>query len=105
MTVPQALVQFSDANTASSAKSALEGRSIPRSAFFVILKNHIFVIFLKTPQMYSILDGQHDLVLFVVLPVGVCRYLLPDHVGPCHLRISFSAHNDLNVKFQSHRSR
>lgn len=34
-----------------------------------------------------------------------CRYLLPDHVGPCHLRISFSAHNDLNVKFQSHRSR
>eukprot|EP00246_Nothoceros_aenigmaticus_P001405 TRINITY_DN1191_c0_g1_i3.p1 TRINITY_DN1191_c0_g1~~TRINITY_DN1191_c0_g1_i3.p1 ORF type:complete len:534 (+),score=78.12 TRINITY_DN1191_c0_g1_i3:175-1776(+) len=58
----QALVQFSDANTASSAKSALEGRSIP-------------------------------------------RYLLPDHVGPCHLRISFSAHNDLNVKFQSHRSR
>ncbi|XP_024399157.1 polypyrimidine tract-binding protein homolog 1 isoform X1 [Physcomitrium patens] len=57
-----ALVQFSDANTASAAKSALEGRSIP-------------------------------------------RYLLPDHVGPCHLRISFSAHNDLNVKFQSHRSR
>jgi hypothetical protein len=33
------------------------------------------------------------------------RYLLPDHVGTCHLRISFSAHNDLNVKFQSHRSR
>lgn len=26
----QALVQFSDANTASAAKSALEGRSIPR---------------------------------------------------------------------------
>ncbi|KAG6548753.1 hypothetical protein Mapa_009763 [Marchantia paleacea] len=58
----QALVQYSDSNTAASAKSALEGRSIP-------------------------------------------RYLLPDHVGPCHLRISFSAHNDLNVKFQSHRSR
>ncbi|KAL3679216.1 hypothetical protein R1sor_022172 [Riccia sorocarpa] len=58
----QALVQYSDSNTAASAKSALEGRSIP-------------------------------------------RYLLPEHVGPCHLRISFSAHNDLNVKFQSHRSR
>ncbi|KAH9549551.1 hypothetical protein CY35_10G025900 [Sphagnum magellanicum] len=58
----QALVQFSDANTASAARSALDGRSIP-------------------------------------------RYLLPDHVGTCHLRISFSAHNDLNVKFQSHRSR
>lgn len=58
----QALVQFSDADTASAARSALDGRSIP-------------------------------------------RYLLADHVGPCHLRISFSAHTDLNVKFQSHRSR
>ncbi|CAM6039755.1 unnamed protein product [Sphagnum compactum] len=58
----QALVQFSDANTASAARSALDGRSIP-------------------------------------------RYLLPDHAGTCHLRITFSAHNDLNVKFQSHRSR
>eukprot|EP00252_Welwitschia_mirabilis_P019516 TRINITY_DN4531_c0_g3_i6.p1 TRINITY_DN4531_c0_g3~~TRINITY_DN4531_c0_g3_i6.p1 ORF type:complete len:313 (+),score=52.79 TRINITY_DN4531_c0_g3_i6:394-1332(+) len=58
----QALVQFSDIQTATSAKEALDGRSIP-------------------------------------------RYLLPDHVGPCHLRITFSAHMDLNVKFQSHRSR
>lgn len=58
----QALVQFSDPNTATSAKNALDGRSIP-------------------------------------------RYLLPEHVGLCSLRITFSAHNDLNVKFQSHRSR
>eukprot|EP00850_Spirogloea_muscicola_P024476 SM000895S23664 [mRNA] locus=s895:585:2188:+ [translate_table: standard] len=58
----QALVQFGDPDTASAARSALDGRSIP-------------------------------------------RYLLPEHVGSCSLRISFSAHNDLNVKFQSHRSR
>ncbi|MQM07551.1 hypothetical protein Taro_040392 [Colocasia esculenta] len=58
----QALIQFSDAETASSARNALDGRSIP-------------------------------------------RYLLPEHVGTCHLRISFSAHTDLNIKFQSHRSR
>ncbi|XP_010257877.1 PREDICTED: polypyrimidine tract-binding protein homolog 1-like isoform X2 [Nelumbo nucifera] len=58
----QALIQFSDAETASSARNALDGRSIP-------------------------------------------RYLLPEHVGSCHLRISFSAHTDLNIKFQSHRSR
>lgn len=58
----QALVQFSDSNTAAAAKTALDGRSIP-------------------------------------------RYLLPEHVVTCHLRISFSAHVDLNVKFQSHRSR
>lgn len=57
----QALVQFSDTETASSAKNALDGRSIP-------------------------------------------RYLVPD-VGPCSLRITFSAHTDLSVKFQSHRSR
>ncbi|XP_059448160.1 polypyrimidine tract-binding protein homolog 2 isoform X2 [Corylus avellana] len=58
----QALVQFSDTETASSAKNALDGRSIP-------------------------------------------RYLLPEHVGPCALRITYSAHTDLSVKFQSHRSR
>ncbi|KAJ4835400.1 hypothetical protein Tsubulata_010565 [Turnera subulata] len=58
----QALIQFSDAETASAARNALDGRSIP-------------------------------------------RYLLPEHVGSCHLRISYSAHTDLNIKFQSHRSR
>ncbi|KAE9603991.1 putative RNA recognition motif domain-containing protein [Lupinus albus] len=58
----QALVQFSDAETATSAKDALDGRSIP-------------------------------------------RYLLPEHVGPCTLKITYSGHSDLSVKFQSHRSR
>ncbi|XP_031254039.1 polypyrimidine tract-binding protein homolog 1 isoform X3 [Pistacia vera] len=58
----QALIQFTDAETASAARNALDGRSIP-------------------------------------------RYLLPEHVGSCHLRISYSAHTDLNIKFQSHRSR
>ncbi|XP_004491824.1 polypyrimidine tract-binding protein homolog 1-like isoform X2 [Cicer arietinum] len=58
----QALIQFTDAETASSAREALDGRSIP-------------------------------------------RYLLPDHVGSCNLRISYSAHRDLNIKFQSNRSR
>lgn len=32
-------------------------------------------------------------------------YLLPEHMGPCTLRITYSAHTDLSVKFQSHRSR
>ncbi|XP_027187987.1 polypyrimidine tract-binding protein homolog 1-like isoform X3 [Cicer arietinum] len=58
----QALIQFTDAETASSARNALDGRSIP-------------------------------------------RYLLPEHVGSCNLRISYSAHRDLNIKFQSNRSR
>ncbi|XP_010693257.1 polypyrimidine tract-binding protein homolog 1 isoform X2 [Beta vulgaris subsp. vulgaris] len=58
----QALIQFSDVDTASAAKNALDGRSIP-------------------------------------------RYLLPEHVSSCNLRISYSAHTDLNIKFQSHRSR
>ncbi|KAA8540014.1 hypothetical protein F0562_026706 [Nyssa sinensis] len=57
----QALVQFSDSETASSAKDSLDGRSIP-------------------------------------------RYLIPD-LGPCTLKITYSAHTDLTVKFQSHRSR
>uniref|UniRef100_A0A7N0SYX9 RRM domain-containing protein n=1 Tax=Kalanchoe fedtschenkoi TaxID=63787 RepID=A0A7N0SYX9_KALFE len=58
----QALIQFTDAETASNAKNALDGRSIP-------------------------------------------RYLLPEHLSSCLLRISYSAHTDLNIKFQSHRSR
>ncbi|GMI71606.1 hypothetical protein HRI_000829900 [Hibiscus trionum] len=58
----QALVQFSDAETATSAKNALDGRSIP-------------------------------------------RYLLSENIAPCSLKITYSAHTDLSVKFQSHRSR
>ncbi|KAK3147092.1 hypothetical protein QOZ80_3BG0277960 [Eleusine coracana subsp. coracana] len=58
----QALIQYTDAPTASAAKEALDGRSIP-------------------------------------------SYLLPEHVTHCCLRISFSAHKDLNIKFQSNRSR
>ncbi|XP_072953121.1 polypyrimidine tract-binding protein homolog 1-like isoform X2 [Typha angustifolia] len=58
----QALIQYTDAETASNARNALDGRSIP-------------------------------------------KYLLPEHVASCHLRITFSAHRDLNIKFQSHRSR
>ncbi|KAI8006867.1 hypothetical protein LOK49_LG07G00258 [Camellia lanceoleosa] len=57
----QALVQFSDSETASSAKDALDGRSIP-------------------------------------------SYLIPE-LGLCTLKITYSAHTDLTVKFQSHRSR
>ncbi|KAK6913281.1 RNA recognition motif domain [Dillenia turbinata] len=36
---------------------------------------------------------------------ALIQYLLPGHVSSCHLRISYSAHTDLNIKFQSHRSR
>ncbi|XP_062215477.1 polypyrimidine tract-binding protein homolog 1-like isoform X2 [Phragmites australis] len=58
----QALIQYTDEVTASAAREALDGRSIP-------------------------------------------SYLLPEHVTSCCLRISFSAHKDLNIKFQSNRSR
>ncbi|GJN18363.1 hypothetical protein PR202_gb05516 [Eleusine coracana subsp. coracana] len=57
-----ALIQFSDAETATSAKDALDGRCIP-------------------------------------------SYLLPELDGACTLRISYSAHSVLNVKYQSRRSR
>lgn len=58
----QALIQFTDSETAQSARDALDGRSIP-------------------------------------------KYLLPPHITSCYLRITYSAHTDLNIKFQSHRSR
>lgn len=40
----QALVQFSDANTASAAKSALEGRSIPRYDNSLVVRRPQFLI-------------------------------------------------------------
>jgi hypothetical protein len=43
-----------------------------------------------------------DLVTSLVLCFS---YLLPEHLGPCTLRITYSGHTDLSVKFQSHRSR
>ncbi|PWZ55201.1 putative copper-transporting ATPase HMA5 [Zea mays] len=52
----QALIQYTDAATASAARESLDGRSIP-------------------------------------------SYLLPEHVTSCCLRISFSTHKDLNIKF------
>ncbi|KAJ3704114.1 hypothetical protein LUZ61_007819 [Rhynchospora tenuis] len=58
----QALIQFTDTETATSARDALDGRSIP-------------------------------------------SYLIEEHVGPVNLKITYSAHTDLTVKFQSHRSR
>ncbi|KAE8718254.1 Polypyrimidine tract-binding protein-like protein 1 [Hibiscus syriacus] len=86
----QALIQFTDAETASSARNALDGRSIPRHAllpciFFLLPHQHIhFLIFLASSNSLHI-DYKY-------------------HVT-CHLRISYSAHTDLNIKFQSHRSR
>ncbi|GKE84722.1 polypyrimidine tract-binding protein homolog 1 isoform X2, partial [Tanacetum coccineum] len=70
----QALIQFTDAETALSAREALDGRSIPRHVSTLIVLSFYF-------------------------------YLLPGHVGSCSLRITYSAHTDLNIKFQSHRSR
>ncbi|XP_020205519.1 polypyrimidine tract-binding protein homolog 1 isoform X1 [Cajanus cajan] len=36
---------------------------------------------------------------------SIPRHYLPDHVGNIDLRISYSAHQDLNIKFQSDRTR
>ncbi|KAK7365065.1 hypothetical protein VNO80_13843 [Phaseolus coccineus] len=58
----QALIQYADIESASSAKEALDGKNIPRS-------------------------------------------LLPDHISDCNFRITYSGHRDLNIKFQSNRSR
>ncbi|XP_047162773.1 polypyrimidine tract-binding protein homolog 1-like [Vigna umbellata] len=58
----QALIQFADIESASSAKEALDGKKIPRS-------------------------------------------LLPDRISDGNFRIAYSGHRDLNIKFQSNRSR
>lgn len=50
-------------------------------------------------------EWQYFLLQFHETLIVTYRYLLPEHVNACHLRISFSAHTDLNIKFQSHRSR
>ncbi|XP_022641962.1 polypyrimidine tract-binding protein homolog 1-like [Vigna radiata var. radiata] len=58
----QALIQFADIESASTAKEALDGKKIPRS-------------------------------------------LLPDRISDCNFHIAYSGHRDLNIKFQSNRSR
>ena len=45
-------------------------------------------------QVRAALDGRH-----------IPKNLLNDTPNPPQLKISFSQHTDLNVKFQSHRSR
>lgn len=45
-------------------------------------------------QVRMALDGRH-----------IPRHLLSDTPNPPMLKISYSQHQDLNVKFQSHRSR
>ncbi|XP_042505664.1 polypyrimidine tract-binding protein homolog 2-like [Macadamia integrifolia] len=58
-------------------------------------------------ESYSrVLEGlAFNIVTWIEGVLSADNYLLPDHVGPCTFRINFSAHTDLNVKFQSHRSR
>ncbi|KAJ1419657.1 RNA-binding domain superfamily [Sesbania bispinosa] len=67
---------------------------------------HKIATFEKTAgfQVSEILSIQfHQCVLNLDSLITI--YLLPDHVGSCNLRISYSAHRDLNIKFQSNRSR
>lgn len=90
----QALVQFSDVETASVARTSLDGRSIPRHAQFLYACLRATVFYSSIDHFFSFF---HTLKNF--------RYLLPDHVVSCNLRMSYSAHTDLNIKFQSHRSR
>ena len=45
-------------------------------------------------QVRQALDGRH-----------IPKHVLHDHPNPPMLKLSFSQHTDLNVKFQSHRSR
>lgn len=99
----QALIQFTDADTASSARNALDGRSIPRHALLLRTSTISYCACFDCNQcrlsrniIWNLLILCHDVSI---------RYLLPEHVGSCHLRISYSAHTDLNIKFQSHRSR
>ncbi|KAE9466572.1 hypothetical protein C3L33_01511, partial [Rhododendron williamsianum] len=61
----QALIQFSDVETASAARESLDGRSIPRQS---------------------------------LSPFYLWKYLLPDNISSCNLRISYSAHRDLSIK-------
>ncbi|WVZ15389.1 hypothetical protein V8G54_012955 [Vigna mungo] len=69
----QALIQFADIESASSAKEALDGEKIPR----------------------------HAELLHFVFNLS----LLPDRISDCNFRIAYSGHRDLNIKFQSNRSR
>lgn len=73
-----------------------------------------FEFFLHIPLLHWLSHGQYTflfqklysfmMIYLIFFSLGL-RYLLPEHVGPCTLRITYSGHTDLSVKFQSHRSR
>ncbi|CAH1440467.1 unnamed protein product [Lactuca virosa] len=76
-------------------QQAKEQRSVtPETQIRCVAKNLVFFCLKKSPLMFKLM----------FLPLWICRYLIPE-LGPCSLMITYSAHKDLSVKFQSHRSR
>jgi hypothetical protein len=59
---------------------------------------------LNVPNMVYETQGKENIELILCFS-WYHKYLLLDHVDTCHLHISFSAHNDLNVKFHNHHSK
>ncbi|KAL3624022.1 hypothetical protein CASFOL_032838 [Castilleja foliolosa] len=89
----QALIQYSDVQTASTARDSLDARSIPRH--FMALGAMADMAAAMAMALWRIMAAM----------AVISAYLLPSHVNECYLRISYSAHTDLTIKFQSHRSR
>ncbi|KAI7743795.1 hypothetical protein M8C21_004116 [Ambrosia artemisiifolia] len=76
----------------------------PLKVLGVTMNAVLFVFF--NPNLlliHKLLLPQRKLLMERVFP-GSCSYLIPE-LGPCSLQITYSAHTDLSVKFQSHYSR
>ncbi|KAK4384872.1 Polypyrimidine tract-binding protein2 [Sesamum angolense] len=117
----QALVQFSDSETASAAKDALDGRSIPRDYTNPLLpvapsaidaSGQVFSAFgpvLKI-AMFDKNGGLQALIQYPDVPTAVvAKEALEGHCiydgGYCKLHISYSRHTDLSIKVNNDRSR
>ena len=108
----QALVQFSDADTAASARSALNGRSIPRWLRISSIIYQVKCVFATVAINLEFEDAAMEMKSFLTLIsdwhflcsiLGIYIFASITCIS-CHMRISFSAHTNLNVTFQSHPS-
>ncbi|CAH1417929.1 unnamed protein product [Lactuca virosa] len=81
-----------------------EKGNLVKAGRFGYMKRVMHAIKLLSTQAISEIMGEAVVYLQMVDKYASTRYLIPE-LGPCSLKITYSAHTDLSVKFQSHRSR
>ncbi|KAK6155081.1 hypothetical protein DH2020_009329 [Rehmannia glutinosa] len=124
----QALIQYSDVQTAATARDSLDGRSIPRHPAVgpdgkkKEFESNVLLASIENMQYAVTVDVLHTIAIFEknggtqaliqypdIATAGAAKEALEGHCiydgGYCKLHLSYSRHTDLNVKAYSDKSR